>query len=162
LAHYAAPAKPHWREVMLAIAKNPFIWSCGVGIALNLLHVPVPATLHAFGDALGRAALALGLLLVGAGLQIAGLMRPAAATWITAALKLAVLPAIAITLGRAFGATGTPLAVIACCASVPTASNAYVLARLMGGDTKLLAEILTVQTILAAITMPIAIELASH
>ena len=38
--------------------------------------------------------------------------------------------------------------IIACCAAVPTAFNAYVLARLMGGDTELLAEILTVQTIL--------------
>jgi malonate transporter and related proteins len=51
--------------------------------------------------------------------------------------------------------------VVACCASVPTASSAYVLARQMSGDTVLMAEILTVETVLAMITMPIAIDWAS-
>jgi predicted permease len=162
LARYAAPTPPRWPDVLMALAKNPFIWSCAIGIALNLLHIPIPTPVRAFADALGRAALALGLLLVGAGLQVAALMRPSAATWISAALKLVVMPTFAVTLGLLFGAGGIPLAVIACCASVPTAFNAYVLARLMGGDTELLAEILTVQTILAAVTMPTAIELASR
>ena len=56
-----------------------------------------------------------------------------------------------------FGLSGTNLAVVACCASVPTASSAYVMARQMGGDAPLLAEILTLQTILATITMPLFI-----
>lgn len=160
LAHYASPQKPHWSDVLLAIAKNPFIWSCVIGIVLNVLHVPIPETINAFADALGRAALALGLLLVGAGLQIRGLIRPAPATLVSAALKLIVMPAIAIALAKLFGATGSPLAVIACCAAVPAASNSYVLARQMGGDTALLAEILTFETIAAIVTMPLAIEVA--
>ncbi|HVG50503.1 MAG TPA: AEC family transporter [Xanthobacteraceae bacterium] len=162
LARYAAPIVPRWSRVLLALVKNPFIWSCAIGIALNLLQVPTPSPLRIFADALGRSALALGLLLVGAGLQVGTLMRPAMATWVASGLKLVLMPVIAVLIGRALGASGTPLAVIACAASVPTAFNAYVLARLMGGDTKLLAEILTVQTALAAITMPAAIELASR
>ena len=162
LARYAAPKPPSWPDVLMAMVKNPFIWSCAIGIALNLLQVPIPTAIRTFADALGHAALALGLLLVGAGLQIAALMRPSAATWISSVLKLVAMPTFAVTLGLLFGASGIPLAVIACCASVPTAFNAYVLARLMGGDTELLAEILTVQTILAAVTMPLAIELASR
>jgi predicted permease len=47
------------------------------------------------------------------------------------------------------------------CSAVPTASSAYVLARQMGGDAPLLAQIITLQTILAAVTMPIAIALVS-
>ena len=39
--------------------------------------------------------------------------------------------------------------------------SAYVLARQMGGDAPLLAQIITLQTILAAITMPIAIALVA-
>jgi predicted permease len=159
LVHYASPAKLHWSAVLIAVAKNPFIWSCLIGIMLNVLHVPIPAMIAAYADALGRAALALGLLLVGAGLHIRGLIRPQAATLIAAALKLIVMPAISIALAKLFGASGQPLAVIACCAAVPAASNAYVLAKQMGGDTQLLAEILTVQTVMAAITMPLVIEI---
>ncbi len=36
---------------------------------------------------------------------------------------------------------------------MPAASSAYVLARQMGGDAPLLAQIITLQTILAAFTM---------
>lgn len=162
LAHFAAPTRPAWRDVALVLARNPLIWSCAVGIALNLAHVPIPTPLHAFADALGRASLALGLLLVGAGLKTAGLVRPSPATLVTSVLKLIVMPTMAIGIALLFGAHGTELAVVACCASVPSASNAYVLARQMKGDTMLMAEILTVETALAVLTMPVIIDLASH
>jgi len=42
------------------------------------------------------------------------------------------------------------------CSAVPASSSAYVLARQMGGDAPLLVQIITLQAILAAITMPIA------
>lgn len=160
LARFAAPRPPRWQEVLLQIAKNPLIWSCVIGIALNLLHVPIPATIYAFADAMGRAALPLGLLLVGAGLQLSALVRPSPAALVSAGLKLVVMPVIAIVLARAIGVSGEPLAVIACCAAVPSASGAYVLAKQMGGDTQLMAAILTMETMLAIVTMPIAIEIS--
>jgi predicted permease len=43
---------------------------------------------------------------------------------------------------------------------VPSASNAYVLARQMGGDAPLLAQILALQTVVAVFTMPLFIALA--
>jgi malonate transporter and related proteins len=144
----------------LALARNPLIWSCIVGILLNVGHVPIPKPVLAFADALGRASLALGLLLVGAGLKIRGLIR-SAATFVASVLKLAIMPALAIGIGLLLGAHDANLAVVACCASVPTASSAYVLARQMSGDTTLMAEILTVETVLAMVTMPIAIDFAS-
>jgi predicted permease len=44
---------------------------------------------------------------------------------------------------------------------VPSTSSAYVLARQMGGNAPLMAEIITVQTLFAIVTMPIAIAAAS-
>jgi malonate transporter and related proteins len=161
LAHFAAPKRPAWRDVALTLARNPLIWSCIVGIVLNVARVPLPAPVHAFADALGRASIALGLLLVGAGLTIKGLIRPAPATLVASVLKLVAMPAVAITAGVLLGAHGPYLAVVACCAAVPTASSAYVLARQMGGDTALMAQILVVETVAAMVTMPIAIELAA-
>jgi len=40
-------------------------------------------------------------------------------------------------------------------ATVPTAAASYILARQMGGDAPLMAEIITLQTVLAMITMPV-------
>jgi predicted permease len=159
LAHYASPQRLSWRAILMTVARNPFIWACAVGLAINVSHIPVPEPLHDFVDALGRSSLSVGLLVVGAGLHIEGLLRPGAAALLTVAFKLVLMPAMAVIFGLLFKLSGIPLAVVACCASVPAASNAYVLARQMGGDAPLLAQILVLQTILAAVTMPIAITL---
>jgi len=105
--------------------------------------------------------LACGLLSVGAGLQVAGLIRPSPAILIPTALKLILMPVLAMSLGLLFGVTGPALGVIACCSAVPAPPGSYVMARQMGGDAVLLAQILTVQTMLAIFTMPVAIAVAS-
>ena len=161
LARFAAPQRPDWRYVLIAIVQNPLIWGCIIGGVLNVAAPPVPEPIRVFIDLLGRSSLALGLLAVGSGLQVEALLRPRAIALVATALKLAVMPAIAVGLGSWLGLSGTSLAVVACCASVPSASNAYILARQMGGDAPLMAQILTLETLLAIITMPIAITLAS-
>lgn len=161
LAHYASSAPTRWSTIFAALVRNPFIWSCAIGLAINVLKVPLPPVVLTFIDALGRASLALGLIAVGAGLQLQGLFKPQPPALLALVLKLVGMPALAIGLGLAFGLSGMNLAVVATCASVPTASNAYVLARQMGGDAPLFAQILTLQTIAAALTMPIAIALAT-
>lgn len=144
------------------VLRNPFIWSCAIGILINAFHIPLPPVLLTFGDILGRASLALGLLVVGAGLRLADLSRPRAVTWFTSAVKLLLMPAIAVAIGYALGLRGTELLIVAVASSVPSAPNGYVLARQMGGDAPLLAEILTVQTLLAALTMPLIIAVLAY
>lgn len=161
LAHYAAPTRLSWPRILLTIAQNPFIWACVLGLAANLTGLALPTWVDEFIDALGRSSLALGLIVVGAGLQLKGLLRPEAPAILACALKLVLMPIMAVSLGLLFGLSGPNLAIVACCASVPTASSAYVLARQMGGNAPLVAEILTLQTVLAVITMPIAIGLAA-
>lgn len=160
LGYYAAPQRLAWPAILAAIARNPLIWSCVIGLAINLAHVAIPYPLHEFADSLGRCSLAIGLLVVGAGLRLEGLRRPGGAALLTVFLKLVVMPVLAIALGVAFGLSGPSLGVVACCASVPAASNAYILARQMGGNAPLMAQILTLQTLLAAVTMPVFIALA--
>lgn len=150
------------RLLLLQLVRNPFIWSCAAGAAINAVDLPIPPVLMTFGDVLGRASLALGLLVVGAGLRLGDLRRPRAATWFTCLVKLVLLPAFAVGLGLLLGLREVDLLIVAVGASVPSAPNGYVLARQMGGDAPLLAEILTVQTILAALTMPLIIAAVAH
>jgi hypothetical protein len=60
----------------------------------------------------------------------------------------------------AFGVTGDAFAVALLCGAVPTGSGAYVLARQMGGDASMVANILTLQVICAAVTIPLVLYLA--
>ena len=150
------------RLLIKQLLRNPFIWSCAIGALINGFDVPIPPVIMTFGDILGRASLALGLLVVGAGLRLGDLRRPRPATWFACAVKLIALPTVAITIGLALGLREVDLLVVAIGASVPSAPNGYVLARQMGGDAPLLAEMLTIQTLLAAVTMPAIIAVVTH
>ncbi|QWG25625.1 AEC family transporter [Bradyrhizobium sediminis] len=161
LAHYASPDKQSVRTIAMTVVRNPLIWACAIGLAINLSHLPLPRVWHEVASALGSSSLAIGLLVTGAGLHLEGLFRPSAPAALTIFLKLILMPAIAVALALLFGVSGPNLVVVVCCTSVPTSSSAYVLARQMGGDAPLLAQIITLQTILAAITMPIAIALVA-
>jgi predicted permease len=160
LAWYAADKAPDARTVAGQVLRNPLIWSVLAGIAINLTGLPAPKVAVAFCEILGRGALALGLLAVGAGLDLDRLWRPHAAVIATVALKLAAMPAIAIGLGWWFGLSGAPLTIVAVASSVPSAPNAYILARQMGGDAPLYARILTLQTVAAIVTIPVALAVA--
>jgi len=160
LAHYASDEKMAVATTLLHIVRNPLIWSCLVGIAINLTGLPLPKFSIAFAEILGRASLAIGLLLIGAGLSLRDLTKINAAILIPTVLKLLLVPLLAIPLARALGLEGAPLAIIAVVASVPTAPAGYILARQMGGDAPLYARIITFQTILAFVTITVALAAA--
>jgi malonate transporter len=161
LAHYASPEKQSVRAIAMTVVRNPLIWACAIGLAINVLHLPLPKIWHEVADALGRSSLAIGLLVTGAGLHLEGLFRPSPGAAVGVFLKLIVMPLLAITLALRFGLTGANLVIVAAGSAVPASSSGYVMARQMGGDAPLVAQIITLQTILAAVTMPIAIALVA-
>jgi hypothetical protein len=161
IVRYATTARTDWRTVLVAVVRNPLIWACAVGAALNPVNAYIPQPIDVLIDALGRSSLALGLLIVGAGLRIDQLARLRALTLPSALLKLVVMPAIATAIAVACGLSGANLTVIMCCMAVPVASNSYVLARQLGGDAPLMAQIIMIQTVLAAVTLPVAISLVT-
>ncbi|SFM09621.1 AEC family transporter [Rugamonas rubra] len=147
-------SKTDYAKVGRTLAGNPIILSTLGGVLFSLAGLTLPAPLANTLDILGRAALCLGLLCVGGGLvfSLQGL-RPQVLGW-TAALKLLALPLVAAKVCLLF-AVATPVALAACfyCA-LPTAPNAYIMARQLGGDARLMASMITLQTLLAAFTVP--------
>lgn len=137
------------------LATNPIILSTLAGVIWSVAGLPLPAPLFNTLDILGKAAPCLGLICVGSGLvfSLQGLRPLALGT--TSILKLLVLPLLAAKVCLLF-AVSAPVALAACfyCA-LPTAPNAYIMAKQMGGDTRLMAALITVQTLLAALTVPL-------
>jgi malonate transporter and related proteins len=147
-------------QTALTLARNPFIWSCSVGLALNPVSGFIPTPVGSAIDMIGRAALAAGLLVVGAGLDLRQLAKPRLPHFVSIGLKLLVLPGVVFACATLLGVSGTPLMVTMIAATVPTAAASYILARQMGGDAALMAEILTLQTVLAMLTMPAILLMA--
>ncbi len=152
------PRQSPW-DILRSFVTNPFIWSCAIGLALNFLFPPLPKPVAGYIELTGRAALAAGLLIVGAGLDIRRLASPGLPHVLAAGLKLVLMPIMAVTYAGLIGVSGSDLTVTTIAASVPSASAAYVLARQMGGNAGLMAEILTLQTLLALASMPLLISL---
>jgi predicted permease len=148
-------------RLIRTVLANPFVWSCILGLALHPVAARLPEFLTLSLDILGRAALAGGLIVVGAGLEISRLRRPGLATLLSVGLKLFAMPALAYTLAYNLGLRDVALQTVMIAASVPTATAAYILARQMGGDSGLMAEITTSQTLLAMLTMPLILLLVT-
>ena len=111
-------------------------------------------------DLAGRAALGMGLIVIGAGLRPGDLLRPSIAMLIPVVLKLLFFPLLLIALALMLGVTGDDLAFLALCAAVPTAMNGYLLARQLGGDAELYAAVTTLQTAVSFFTIPAMLALA--
>ena len=142
-----------WREIV----KNPIVLTCIAGTAMNLLAVPLPAPVLGTAELIGQVALPLGLILVGAGLRPSFNASETAVSLFTGVMKLIVAPAVIVGCCYFFGMRGQDLVIAAICGSVPTAMNAYILAREMGGDARLFASLSTFQAIASAITIPMII-----
>ena len=143
-----------WRMAMRALAQNPIIWSCAIGLLLNALRIPSFGVRQALG-LLGDGALPLGLLVAGAGLNFAVVAaRPFTIAWVCA-MKLLVMPVLMWALCRAFGGDPLSQGVALACGSAPGAAASYVLARQMGGDAPLMAGIVAFTTLASVVTIPL-------
>jgi len=97
----------------------------------------------------------IGLLAVGAGIEVSALSKAGAPVFVSSALKLAVLPLLTFGLLKLFGLSGEALAAALLYATLPCSATSYVLARQMGGDAPLMASIISVQTLLSMLSMPL-------
>lgn len=147
------------RRIARMVARNPIILAAVAGAAVNIANLPLPDVLANALGILGAASLALGLLCVGGGLEFRLAASPPLPLLLTSALKLLAFPALVVLLCRLAGAD--PAITVAACfyAALPTASNAYIMARQMGGDAPLMAALITVQTLLAMVTVPLVMRL---
>jgi len=144
-----------WTETARQVAINPIILGCLTGILLSLSPVKLPAPVADTLKLLGQASLPLALLSVGASLDFS-LLRGAPGSLLAASFgKLVALPAATWLACRAVGLDPLTTAVCTLFNALPASPSSYVMARQMGGDHRLMAAILTCQTVLAALSLPL-------
>lgn len=143
----------------IALAKNPLILACLAGIALNLTGVGLPGWSQDTMELLGGAALPLGLVAVGVALRPSALLRVDRGVVATNSIKLLLMPAFVLCLAWALGLDAVSRDVALLFAALPTATSAYILARQLGGDAEMMAAIITGQTLLAMLTLPLWLRL---
>lgn len=138
-----------------AIIANPLIISCAVGWFLSLSDIGMPVIIGDILEIVGRAALPFGLLAVGAALKPEMVRGHVKAISISSLVQFVLKPLTAALLISLTGLSGVSAAVLIIAFMTPTATSAYILARQLGGDTETMVSIITFQTLLAFIVMPV-------
>jgi malonate transporter len=141
-------------SVLGQLARNPLLLACVLGILLNVSGLRLPLGSALVLDILARAALPLGLLAVGAGLQLDGVRAQGRALLVSSAFKLLIMPALIAGLALAMGLNALEMAVLVLFAALPGATSSYILARQLGGDAPLMAAIITTETAASMVTLP--------
>ncbi|GAB2725181.1 AEC family transporter [Halomonas garicola] len=149
------------RKSALALLKNPLIIACLLGVGLNLAGLGLPGWTAEAVSLTGRAALPLGLLAVGVALRLSALMRLNLGVLAALVIKLVLMPALALALAWTLQLDPVSRDVALLFAALPTATSAYILARQLGGDAELMAAIITGQTLLAMLTLPLWLRLVA-
>ena len=140
-----------------AIVRNPIIIAALFGAALNVSGLGRLPVLGDIVEILARAALPLGLLSVGAGLDLAAARQAGAGVALSSAFKLALVPGLTALIGTWLGVDVAALTIAVLFNALPCSASSYVLARQMGGDHALIAAIITVQTLASALTLPVVL-----
>lgn len=152
---------PQWKDIGWRIITNPLIIACIAGIVVMSSPGELPKFIIDTAELIGRSALPLILLTVGAGLNFAAIRNSPGLLSVAVILKLLIAPAIFLGFGIAFGLPPEVIMVLVAIGGAPGAVSSYVLAQQLGGNAELTAAHVTVTTLLAFITLPLILTLAS-
>ena len=136
------------------IVRNPLILSTVAGLAANLAGLHWPDAVGTALQRIGLAALPLGLMAVGAGLKFGGLKEAPGLAAALLGIRHAALPMVALCLCALLALPPAQRTIIVAFAALPTAPSAYVLAVRMGGHGPFVAGLVTVSTMLCAVSVP--------
>jgi predicted permease len=141
--------------VFKALLRNPLVLATACGLAANLTGIEMPEPLTAFLNRMGAASIALGLILVGAGLKPSGARGDDGFARYAVMVKLLAMPMAALVIARALGLAPLATQILVLFGAVPSASACYILATRMGSDGPYVARLITASTLISAITLPL-------
>ncbi|MGD9700446.1 MULTISPECIES: AEC family transporter [unclassified Acinetobacter] len=141
-------------KTVISITRNPLILGCIVGVGFNLLNLPLIDGIGQLVKLLAAMSLPLGLLSVGAALQFDQFKTNIYRLLMNVFGRLLIMPILAFAVCQAFDLSYLERMILVVFFSLPTASAAYILTRVYQGDHRLMAAVISLQTLCFAVTFP--------
>lgn len=141
------------------LLRNPLIIATVSGLAANLAGLYIPGWMAPTVSPIGNAALVLGLMAAGAGMQWGHLQHTRLLSVLLLGIRHLLLPLLAWAVARLLGLDATQTTVLLAFSALPTASSCYVLAARMGYNGPYVAGLVTLSTLLALASLPFALGL---
>ena len=147
------------QTIFRELIRNPLIIASTSAMMLNYTGIGLHPVLEETLSIFGRAALPVGLLCVGAAVDIAAARNSGKTVAFSSVLKLIVFPLLMWTLCSLLRLDPQLSAIAILFAALPGSPAAYILSRQLGGDSPLIAGIITVQILAAMVTFPLVMAL---
>lgn len=154
-------AELHWLRIGKSLAKNPLILGTLIGIFLNLSGIGLPGWSAGTLSLLGSAALPLGLLAVGVALDVRAIRHTSNALLNATLVRFLLMPTLLVLLMQGFEFSALEHNTLLLFAILPTATSSFILSRQMGGNSTLMANIITLQTLAGFVFIPAWLYLLS-
>lgn len=145
------------KSIVLGLVKNPLILSIVAGALFNFAGLNEVPVLHEIARILGDAALPIMLLCVGANLKLRGLSGSVVIIGLSMVGKLLINPLAVILAAWVLAPDPLTFQVALIFAALPVGVASYTLAREMRGDASLMAAMITTQTLLSFLTLPVTL-----
>ena len=149
-------------RIINSVATNPLLLACVTGIAISYTGFNIPSLAESVIEILSQPALPIGLLAVGAGIRFVSLGEQSWQLLVAAINKLAVFPGLVLAACMLFETPNSIAVILLLLTALPAPPSAYILARQLGGNESLMANIITIQTVAAFFVIPVWIEFANR
>ncbi|MGP5406342.1 AEC family transporter [Psychrobacter celer] len=142
--------------ILKKVFTNPLILALLSAFAYKALPLPpLTGVIHTTGDLLAAVALPLALICAGASIDLKSMLSASGLSMQASIGRIVIAPIVAIAIGLAFGLSGVHMGVLFLMVASPAAAASYVMAKAMGGNDVLAANILAFTTVVGMFGMAI-------
>lgn len=143
-------------NIFKKIIYNPLVIALVSAFIYKALHLPMPmSAIEKTGNLLANITLPLALICAGASVDVKTMLQLSGLSMQASLGRIIIAPLIAVAVGLAFHLSPVHLGVLFLMVSAPVAAASYVMAKAMGGNATLAANILGFTTIFLMLSVAI-------
>lgn len=150
------------RPTLVSVAKNPLVAACLIGIFLSFGEIELWPVLVNFLVILSQPALPLGLLAVGAGMQFSAVSEQSSLLMTALLNKLLLAPLLALVLSLGLDLNHAAAVIVVLMMALPAPPSSFILAKQLGGNAPLMANIVSMQTLAGFVMIPFWMAIAGR
>ncbi|MDH8702707.1 putative permease [Dysgonomonadaceae bacterium PH5-43] len=145
--------KISFKRIMKDIVTNPLILGCFFGLLAGVVNLQLPQFIESPLSQFARIAAPLALFVMGGEFKFKSLKGNISKVIIASMSRLIIVPVIALAIFVMLGFRGVDLAVLISIFATPTAMASYIMAKNMGNDGELSAQIVVLTTACSSVSI---------